>query len=307
MLGYVFVRLGCEGAPFLLGLVLGPQMEEYFRRAMLLSRGDPMVFIQRPISLGLLIATALLLILMALPSIKKARQEAFQEERLTPEGGATDVRPAQARAIAEEGPREGFQSEKKMIPVADKVRLIEALADTGLRHIACVSYVNPKRVPTMADAEEVAQAIRRKPGIEYAALWLNQQGLERALRGPLHVDGGVRVTASDTFSNKNIGKSVSDALVEQRLSLQDLQGPRHAGRMGHHPRRLRLQLRGRALDRADPAARAAGARRGRAGRLHAQGHQAHRRHGLGDAGVGRSPDRRDPQQVARARDLAASA
>ena len=66
--------------PFLLGLVLGPQMEEYFRRAMLLSRGDPMVFLQRPISLGLLIATALLLILMALPSIKKARQEAFQEE-----------------------------------------------------------------------------------------------------------------------------------------------------------------------------------------------------------------------------------
>jgi putative tricarboxylic transport membrane protein len=80
VLGYIFVRLGCEGAPFLLGLVLGPQMEEYFRRAMLLSRGDPMVFIERPISLGLLITTTLLLILMALPSIKKAREEAFQEE-----------------------------------------------------------------------------------------------------------------------------------------------------------------------------------------------------------------------------------
>jgi len=80
VLGYIFVRLGCEGAPFLLGLVLGPQMEEYFRRAMLLSRGDPMVFLERPISLGLLITTAILLILMALPSIKKAREEAFQEE-----------------------------------------------------------------------------------------------------------------------------------------------------------------------------------------------------------------------------------
>jgi len=80
VLGYIFVRLGCEGAPFLLGLVLGPQMEEYFRRAMLLSRGDPMVFLQRPISLGLLITTAVLLLLMALPSFKKARQEAFQEE-----------------------------------------------------------------------------------------------------------------------------------------------------------------------------------------------------------------------------------
>ncbi|MCC8431837.1 tripartite tricarboxylate transporter permease [Reyranella aquatilis] len=80
ILGYVFVKLGCEGAPFLLGLVLGPQMEEYFRRAMLLSRGDPMVFLQRPISLGLLVTTALLLLLMALPSFKKARKEAFVEE-----------------------------------------------------------------------------------------------------------------------------------------------------------------------------------------------------------------------------------
>jgi hydroxymethylglutaryl-CoA lyase len=80
--------------------------------------------------------------------------------------------------------------------------------------------VNPKRVPTMADADEVAAAIRQKPGVEYAALWLNQQGLERALRGPMHVDGGVRVTASDTFSRKNIGKSVPDAMVEQRMSLK---------------------------------------------------------------------------------------
>jgi hydroxymethylglutaryl-CoA lyase len=122
--------------------------------------------------------------------------------------------------INEEGPREGFQSEKKPIPVPEKVRLIEALAETGLKHIACVSYVNPKRVPSMADAEEVAAAIRQKPGIEYAALYLNQQGLERALRGPLHVSGSVRITASDTFSRKNIGKSVPDSLIEQRMSLK---------------------------------------------------------------------------------------
>ena len=81
VLGYIFARLGVEGAPFLLGVVLGPQMEEYVRRAMLLSRGDPYVFIERPISLGLLITTIFLLILMALPSIKKARKEAFQEEK----------------------------------------------------------------------------------------------------------------------------------------------------------------------------------------------------------------------------------
>jgi TctA family transporter len=80
VLGYIFVRLGCEGAPFLLGLVLGPQMEEYFRRAMLLSRGDPTVFVTRPLSAGLLAATAILLILMALPAFRKRREEAFQEE-----------------------------------------------------------------------------------------------------------------------------------------------------------------------------------------------------------------------------------
>jgi TctA family transporter len=80
VLGYIFVRLGCEGAPFLLGLVLGPQMEEYFRRAMLLSRGDAMVFLERPISLGLLVTTALLLLLMSIPSFKRARKEAFVEE-----------------------------------------------------------------------------------------------------------------------------------------------------------------------------------------------------------------------------------
>jgi TctA family transporter len=74
------MKLGCEGAPFLLGLVLGPQMEEYFRRAMLLSRGDPSVFVTRPISAGLLIVTAFLLLLMALPNLRKKREEAFQEE-----------------------------------------------------------------------------------------------------------------------------------------------------------------------------------------------------------------------------------
>ena len=79
-LGVLFFKLGCEPAPLLLGFVLGPMMEENLRRAMLLSRGDPSVFIERPISLGLLITTAILLVLMALPNIKKAREAAFQEE-----------------------------------------------------------------------------------------------------------------------------------------------------------------------------------------------------------------------------------
>ena len=69
-----------EPAPLLLGFVLGPMMEENLRRALLLSRGDPLVFLQRPISLGLLVAAVLLILLIALPNVKKKRQEAFTEE-----------------------------------------------------------------------------------------------------------------------------------------------------------------------------------------------------------------------------------
>src|SRR2546423_14205036 len=79
VLGYVFQKLGCEGAPLLLGLVLGPVMGENLRRAMLLSRGDPFVFFQKPISLGFMIASAILLVLVALPALRKKREEAFVE------------------------------------------------------------------------------------------------------------------------------------------------------------------------------------------------------------------------------------
>jgi TctA family transporter len=80
LLGYLFTKLGCEGAPLLLGFVLGPMMEENFRRALLLSRGDFSVFVTRPLSLSLLIATVVLIVIVALPSIKSKREEAFQEE-----------------------------------------------------------------------------------------------------------------------------------------------------------------------------------------------------------------------------------
>ena len=80
VVGYVWAKLKCEGAPLLLGLVLGPMMEENFRRALLLSRGDFMTFLERPISAGLLIATLALVAIVALPSIRKGRQEAFAEE-----------------------------------------------------------------------------------------------------------------------------------------------------------------------------------------------------------------------------------
>jgi TctA family transporter len=78
--GYLFKRLGCEGAPLLLGFVLGPMMEENFRRSLLLSNGDFSVFFTRPLSLALLVATAILVVIVALPSIKAKREETFQEE-----------------------------------------------------------------------------------------------------------------------------------------------------------------------------------------------------------------------------------
>jgi TctA family transporter len=79
VVGYVFMRLECEPAPLVLGFVLGPLMEENLRRAMRISSGDPMIFLNRPISLGLLIAAALLCVLVALPAIRTRREEAFQE------------------------------------------------------------------------------------------------------------------------------------------------------------------------------------------------------------------------------------
>jgi len=78
-LGYLFRRLDCEPAPFLLGMVLGPMMEENLRRAMLLSRGDPLVFLERPISAALLTMAALAILFVCLPEIRRKRDEALQE------------------------------------------------------------------------------------------------------------------------------------------------------------------------------------------------------------------------------------
>jgi len=80
LIGYGFIKLGIEAAPLLLGLILGPMMEENLRRAMLLSRGDWSVFVTRPLSASLLAMAVLLLVIVMLPSIKSKREEAFVEE-----------------------------------------------------------------------------------------------------------------------------------------------------------------------------------------------------------------------------------
>ena len=118
--------------------------------------------------------------------------------------------------IHEEGPREGFQFEAGPIATADKIRFVEALAETGLPQIDCVSYVNAARVPGMKDAEEVARAIKRKDDVRYTGLWLNTRGLERALKLPLDLVGAIRITASETFSIKNTGMTIEQTIAEQR-------------------------------------------------------------------------------------------
>ena len=79
VLGYVFAKLDCEPAPLLLGYILGPMMEEYLRRAMTLSRGDPMIFLERPISAAMLAAAALAMIAVVLPAVRQTRDKAFVE------------------------------------------------------------------------------------------------------------------------------------------------------------------------------------------------------------------------------------
>ncbi len=122
--------------------------------------------------------------------------------------------------IHEEGPREGFQIESASIATADKVKFIEALANTGLQEVQAVSFVNPKRVPGMADAEEVARLIQRKEGVKYTSVWLNLKGLERAMQTQLDVYGRLQISASESFSIKNTGKNTQDTLMEQRQIIE---------------------------------------------------------------------------------------
>jgi putative tricarboxylic transport membrane protein len=80
LLGYVLVKLGAEPAPLLLGFVLGPLLEQHMRRALIISHGDPMTFLTRPVSLALLVVAVVALVLAVLPSIRRRREEVFREE-----------------------------------------------------------------------------------------------------------------------------------------------------------------------------------------------------------------------------------
>jgi isopropylmalate/homocitrate/citramalate synthase len=120
--------------------------------------------------------------------------------------------------IHEEGPREGFQIEPGPIAIVDKIRLIEALSGTGLRHIQVCSFVNPRLVPGWADAEAVVEGFTAGPGVDYTALWFNAAGLERALafRGKLAISGSIALSASDAFTRKNLNRSHAENIAAMR-------------------------------------------------------------------------------------------
>ncbi|MDX1707833.1 MAG: hydroxymethylglutaryl-CoA lyase [Desulfobacterales bacterium] len=112
--------------------------------------------------------------------------------------------------IEEQGLRDGLQSEKALVPTAKKLELIDALVDAGVRRIQIVSFVNPKRIPQMADAEALCAGLKQRPGVLYSALVLNTRGIERAAAAGLrHV--AASISASDTHSRKNANVSLAEA------------------------------------------------------------------------------------------------
>jgi len=116
--------------------------------------------------------------------------------------------------IHEEGPREGFQFETRIFPLDERVALVDALSQTGLKQIQVASFVNPKRVPQMADAAEFFGRIRKVPGVAHTALWLNAQGFRQAAATPnVDLKGTVLLYASDAFARQNNG---CDAAAMQR-------------------------------------------------------------------------------------------
>ena len=122
--------------------------------------------------------------------------------------------------IREVGTRDGIQSLGAFIETPQKVALLEALSDTGLRRIEATSFVNPKAVPQMADAAEVMARVRRRPGVKYEALVPNVHGAQDALAAGMDAVLVV-LMASEAFNRKNVRMSVHDSLT-QAAAIRDV-------------------------------------------------------------------------------------
>jgi hydroxymethylglutaryl-CoA lyase len=115
-----------------------------------------------------------------------------------------------AVSIREVGPRDGLQNEDP-VPAADKVRLLDALVGTGVGRVEAVSFVHPKAIPQMADADEVWAAAAKAPGVRYSALVPNVRGAQRAIAAGF-AEIEVVVSASDTHNRRNINRSTEESL-----------------------------------------------------------------------------------------------
>ncbi|MFM7797632.1 MAG: hydroxymethylglutaryl-CoA lyase [Planctomycetota bacterium] len=114
--------------------------------------------------------------------------------------------------IVEVGPRDGLQSEPGVVPTATKVEFIERLLDSGIKRVEVTSFVNPKKVPQMADAEQVLAGLRRREGVSYIGLVLNRKGYDRAVAAGCN-EIGMAVVASDTFNRRNQGVGTDESVA----------------------------------------------------------------------------------------------
>jgi hydroxymethylglutaryl-CoA lyase len=114
--------------------------------------------------------------------------------------------------LLEVGPRDGLQMESTVVPTAVKVELIARLLRAGLKRVEVTSFVNPKKVPQMADAEELLSRLKRPEGVWFTGLVLNRKGLDRAIAAGCNEIGMV-VVASDTFNRRNQGVSSEESIA----------------------------------------------------------------------------------------------
>ncbi|SDI45738.1 hydroxymethylglutaryl-CoA lyase [Natribacillus halophilus] len=122
--------------------------------------------------------------------------------------------------LCEVGPRDGLQNEKKQVTTGDKVKFINQLIAAGVKKFETASFVNPKVVPQMADAEQVMETLPDRNDVTYAGLVLSRSGLERALSTKvdrLHVVSGT----SDTFNRKNVRRTVDESVEELTAVIED--------------------------------------------------------------------------------------
>ena len=113
--------------------------------------------------------------------------------------------------IVEVGPRDGLQNEAHMVPAAVKIEFINRLSATGLQTIEATSFVSPKWIPQLADAEEVFRGIQQKPGVSYPVLVPNEKGMQRALAAGAK-EVAIFTAASEAFNRKNINCSIAESI-----------------------------------------------------------------------------------------------